>query len=171
MPIVLEFYIPSKDRKKALGKFSDHFDTKTSSKIEKGLYAFSEQYCKRNGNILTMGCAIYNDQLDNLIYNLDQNCSTIKKIKRQINKGEYNPYNLVYCRPEELDENKWAKIIMRKLTSEEKLKNLPTIEWKPCRDCKNKKFFFYQQQTRSADEPMTTFYICNNCKKTYRVNN
>lgn len=171
MPVVLEFYIPNKCRKNATNNLSYHFNSKISSKIEKGLYAFSKQYCNRNGTDYSMGVPIYNDQLDNLMFNLDVNCSTIRKLKRKINKGQYNPYNLVFLRPEEFDESKWTKIISRKLTTEEKLKNLPTIEWKSCRDCKNKKYFFYQQQTRSADEPMTTFYICNNCKKTYRVNN
>jgi len=47
----------------------------------------------------------------------------------------------------------------------------PIIKWKPCRNCKNTEFFYYQLQPRSADEPMTTFYICKNCNKTARVNN
>lgn len=29
-----------------------------------------------------------------------------------------------------------------------------------CRKCKEKKVVVYQRQTRSADEPMTSFYIC-----------
>lgn len=31
-----------------------------------------------------------------------------------------------------------------------------------CPKCDNKKAFFMQIQTRSADEPMTTFYKCTN---------
>ena len=32
-----------------------------------------------------------------------------------------------------------------------------------CRRCHEKKVFFYQLQTRSGDEGMTTFYTCANC--------
>ena len=92
-------------------------------------------------------------------------------VKKLIKKKLYNPYNLAFLRPDELDEDNWMKIILRKNTTEEKLNNLPTIEWKPCRTCKNIWFFHYQLQTRSADEPMTTFYICKECSKHYKVNN
>ena len=51
------------------------------------------------------------------------------------------------------------------------MKNLPSIEWKPCRVCDNVEHFYYQLQTRSADEPMTTFYICKQCDKTTKINN
>ena len=32
-----------------------------------------------------------------------------------------------------------------------------------CRKCGSKKTDYYQLQTRSADEPMTTYVTCNNC--------
>ena len=32
-----------------------------------------------------------------------------------------------------------------------------------CNKCKSMKTTYYQMQTRSADEPMTTFVTCNNC--------
>ncbi|CAL8085000.1 unnamed protein product [Orchesella dallaii] len=39
-----------------------------------------------------------------------------------------------------------------------------------CPKCSHMEAFFYQMQTRSADEPMTTFYECCNkqCKLTWR---
>lgn len=32
-----------------------------------------------------------------------------------------------------------------------------------CRKCKSKNTFYYQQQTRGADEPMTNFVNCIDC--------
>lgn len=32
-----------------------------------------------------------------------------------------------------------------------------------CGKCKQKKVSYYQMQTRSADEPLTTFCTCENC--------
>ena len=37
-----------------------------------------------------------------------------------------------------------------------------------CNRCKNKKTTYYQLQTRSADEPMTTFVSCLNCGKNWK---
>lgn len=173
MTTVIEFYIPDKERKNTIKLLSDHFDEKYCHIIEKGIYDFTEQYCKSNGNNLIMAQAIYKDSVKNILFNCEQNHATIQRIKKLICRKKYNPYNLAFLRPDEFDEDNWMKIILRKNTTEDKLKNLPTIEWKPCRNegCKSIQYFFYQLQTRRADEPMTTFYICKICGRTYKVNN
>ena len=51
-------------------------------------------------------------------------------------------------------------------------KYFPTIEASTdifrCKKCKNNKCTYYQLQTRSADEPMTTFVTCINCGNRWR---
>ncbi len=37
-----------------------------------------------------------------------------------------------------------------------------------CNKCKSMKTTYYQMQTRSADEPMTTFVTCLNCEKRWK---
>ena len=37
-----------------------------------------------------------------------------------------------------------------------------------CSKCKSDKTTYYQMQTRSADEPMTTFVTCHNCSKRWK---
>lgn len=170
MTTVIEFYIPDKERKSTIKLLTNHFDDGASIKIEKGIYDFTEQYCDSCGN-LNMAQGIYKDCAKNILFNCDQDNTTIRKIKKNIIKKKFNPYNLAFLRPDELNEDNWMKIILRKNTTEKTLKDLPTIEWKPCIQCKNIKHFYYQLQTRSADEPMTTFYICQKCGKTRRVNN
>lgn len=171
MTTVVEFYVSDKIRKDTVTLLTNHFDQKNSKEIEKGLYDYTEQLCKSNNNNLYMAIAIYKDCTNNLMYNLEKNQPTIKEIKKLIEKKKFNVYNLAFMKPEELDKDNWNKIIFRKDTIEKMLKNRPTIIWKPCKVCKNIKFEFYQLQTRSADEPMTTFYICVECNKTYKVNN
>lgn len=171
MKTIMEFYIPDNCRKKTIKLLSDHFDKQDCQKIEKGIYDFTEQYCKSNCDNMVLSQAIYQDNTRNILFNCEQNHNTIRKIKKMIKKKKYNPYNLAFLRPEEIDKDNWMKIILRRKTTEDKLKNLPTTEWKPCRVCKNTGYFYYQLQTRSADEPMTTFYICKECDKTYKVNN
>lgn len=171
MSVVVEFYISDKDRKNTIKLLLDHFDKKNCNLVEKGLYDFTKQYCKSNNNNLIMAQAIYRDCAKNLLFNCNQNNITIQKIKKGINKKKYNAYNLAFLKPEELDEDNWYKIILRKNTTEDKLTNLPTIEWRKCVICKNTEYFYRQEQTRSADEPMTTFYYCKHCGKTYKINN
>lgn len=40
-----------------------------------------------------------------------------------------------------------------------------------CPYCEHDVAYFQQIQIRSADEPMTTFYRCANCEKTWSDNN
>lgn len=44
----------------------------------------------------------------------------------------------------------------------------PVVEMK-CPECKNKKCFFWTQQTRAADESETKFFKCVKCNHTWRV--
>ena len=37
-----------------------------------------------------------------------------------------------------------------------------------CSKCRQRKCTYYQMQTRSADEPMTTFVTCINCGKNWK---
>jgi transcription elongation factor S-II len=37
-----------------------------------------------------------------------------------------------------------------------------------CRKCKSKKTTYYQMQTRSADEPLTTFVTCLSCNNRWK---
>ena len=38
----------------------------------------------------------------------------------------------------------------------------------PCGECGHQYAYFIQFQTRSADEPMTIFFKCGNCGKTWK---
>lgn len=39
-----------------------------------------------------------------------------------------------------------------------------------CGKCQSYKTSYYQMQTRSADEPLTTFVTCHNCTKKWKMN-
>ena len=54
-------------------------------------------------------------------------------------------------------------IKLHKLSSKPKFVGLFT-----CQRCKSKNTSYYQMQTRSADEPMTTFVTCHNCDKRWK---
>jgi DNA-directed RNA polymerase subunit M/transcription elongation factor TFIIS len=166
----IEFHISDKERKKTKKKLLEHFRESDCDTIEEGFYDFTKQFCENNKVYMSMATLIYHDHVQNLIFNCQQNHDTMKKIISKIEKKKFNAYNLAFLRPDELDKDCWMKIILRKNTTEEKLNNLPSVEWKPCRMCKSVNYYYYQLQTRSIDEPMTMFYVCQKCNKTYKIN-
>jgi DNA-directed RNA polymerase subunit M len=44
---------------------------------------------------------------------------------------------------------------------------LPIVDAK-CKKCGHGKAYYWEQQTRAADEPATRFYRCTSCKATWR---
>ena len=72
---------------------------------------------------------------------------------------------------EELFPERWNNIIKDKQVRLEN-KYFPKIEASTdkfkCGRCKSKECTYYQLQTRSADEPMTTFVTCLNCGKHWK---
>lgn len=170
MSVIVDFYVSDKERAITLKELAQYFNKTIAKVIEGGIYDYTEQYCRNNSHNKLLAHTIYKDNRKNLMFNCEQNNSTIKQLKLDIAKNKYNPYNLAFLRPEELDEDRWVKIIMRRNTTEEKLNNLPTVTWKPCIRCKGTEYSKFQLQTRSIDEPMTTYYDCKNCGKRYSQN-
>lgn len=72
--------------------------------------------------------------------------------------------------PEDLFPALWEPVyeeVARKQLRKESAgaQNVDTMPDSPfeCRKCKKRKVTYYQMQTRSADEPMTTFFQCHSC--------
>ena len=67
---------------------------------------------------------------------------------------------------QEMNPEKWDELIKKKI-ERNKAKYNTEIEAATdtfkCRKCKSNKCTYYQMQTRSADEPMTTFVNCIDC--------
>ena len=78
---------------------------------------------------------------------------------------------MVFMNHQELQPEKWNDLIEAKKIKDEN-KFSPKIEASTddftCSKCKSKKCTFYQLQTRSADEPMTTFVTCIECGNRWR---
>lgn len=170
MSTKVEFYIPENTREEIKTILSDYFSEEKVEQVEEGVFLYSKQYCQLN-NCFQLSSAIYMDVSKNLKFNLEQNGESIQKIIHQIECGQMNPCNLAFLKNEELDEAKWKTILLRKKNTEEKLNYKATITWRPCKQCKSTKYEFYQMQTRSADEPVTTYYTCHQCSRKYMVNN
>jgi DNA-directed RNA polymerase subunit M/transcription elongation factor TFIIS len=66
--------------------------------------------------------------------------------------------------PFEIDKKKWNKHILRNQYKFDINNQMITSDQYTCLRCKTSKTEYYELQTRSADEPMTLFLTCVNCK-------
>jgi transcription elongation factor S-II len=82
-----------------------------------------------------------------------------------INK-KIKPHELAFMTHQEILPEKWNSLI-NDLKIKNQNKYTPKIEASTdnftCYKCKSKECSYYQLQTRSADEPMTTFVTCISC--------
>ena len=103
---------------------------------------------------------IYIDHFKSILNNLND------KWIEEINSGSIQSHKLAFMTHQELNHEKWAHLIEAK-SKRDKNKfetNLAAAtDTFTCRKCKANQCTYYQMQTRSADEPMTTFCQCCVC--------
>ncbi len=92
----------------------------------------------------------------------------------RIKSGTVKTKDIAYLDPDQLwPDGPWALLKhelyikdMKKESAKQDLENLQGMF--RCGKCKTYKTTFYQMQTRSADEPMTTFVTCLNCDNKWK---
>ena len=102
----------------------------------------------------------------NILRSIFINLQTSPEFNARIASGEIPPCSVGALTHQEMAPTKWKTLIQDKAFRDEN-KYTYTIESSTdnftCRKCKSKKCSYYQLQTRSSDEPMTTFVTCLNC--------
>ncbi|CAL9075092.1 unnamed protein product [Musa acuminata var. zebrina] len=106
-----------------------------------------------------------------IMFNLKDGNNT--DLRRRVLVGEVKPEKLIAMTPEEMasDKRKLAnKQIKEKALFECERGGPPkaTTDQFKCGRCGQRKTTYYQMQTRSADEPMTTFVTCVNCNNHWK---
>jgi transcription elongation factor S-II len=104
---------------------------------------------------------IYLDHLRSIYINLKND-----KLIEQVVSGEIKSHTIAFMAHHEMQPEKWAEMIrIKSIRDKSKFEvNLEACtDTFTCRKCKSKKCSYYQMQTRSADEPMTTFVSCLEC--------
>ena len=89
----------------------------------------------------------------------------------KIKYGLWEPENIVSMKPQELFPDMWEDIIVKSARKMELLSrenNVQGTSMFKCGKCKKNNCTYYQMQTRSADEPMTTFVTCLKCSKRWK---
>lgn len=144
--------------------------------IEKGIYNSSLKYADSKGIIKRwdnkLFKKIYLAKSRSVYSNLDGN-SYIKnkRLLTRLQSKEFKPYQIAEMEPIRLFPENWKKLLDEKSKRDKLLyetrKEMATDIFK-CGRCKKNECTYYQLQTRSADEPMTTFITCLNCGKRWK---
>ena len=158
---------PTKFRENVRKKFLEKFaDQNICANLEKGLLNYAiKQATERNvvkkwdNPYFVM---IYIDKMRSLLLNIARNDSLRERLLTKSIKA----HEVVFMTHQEIQPEKWDILIEEKRLRDES-KYTPKIEANTdnftCGKCKSKRCSYYQLQTRSADEPMTTFVTCIEC--------
>ena len=143
---------------------------KISENLEKGIYNYSLDVSEEKKIIKKWSnesfVVIYIQKLRTLILNLKNKELLDKLLSKSLKAHEF-----VYMSHQELRPDLWSVLVEEKKIKDEN-KYTPKIEASTdnfvCGKCKSKKCTYYQLQTRSADEPMTTFVTCLDCGNRFK---
>jgi transcription elongation factor S-II len=141
-----------------------------STNIEKGIFNWTIQHASKNNIVKkwsnTFFVTLYIDRLRSVYINLKKPDVASAVLSANIKSQE-----IAFMTHQEICPEKWKKLIDDKKIRD-KQKYEPNIEASTdnftCNKCKSKKCTYYQLQTRSADEPMTTFVTCLECGKRWK---
>jgi transcription elongation factor S-II len=143
---------------------------KHSSNLEKGIFnyalkeATNRKVVKKWDNQYFV--QIYLDRLRSIYLNLKN-----PEILEQIKSEAVQAHSVAFMSHQEMRPDKWKELIEDKI-KKDKNKFEQNVEASTdtftCRKCKSNKCTYYQMQTRSADEPMTTFVTCIECGQRWK---
>lgn len=143
---------------------------KKAINLEKGIYNYSlkeatnRKVVKKWDNPFYI--QIYLDRLRSIYINLNN-----PKLIELVKNGYVTVKNLAFMTHQEMQPEKWDSLIqakMKKDKSKYDTQQEAMTDTFKCRKCHSNKCSYYQMQTRSADEPMTTFVTCLDCANRWK---
>jgi len=141
-------------------------DGAASRNMEKGIFNFAIREASLRKVVKKWDNAyfvlLYTDRLRTILSNLVNG----SKIASAVTSGTADPKSVAGMTHQEMNPDRWDVLIQQKIkrdfTKYESTQEASTDTF-TCRKCKSKRCNYYQMQTRSADEPMTTFVSCIDC--------
>ncbi len=154
-------------------------DDKIILNLEKGIYNYSIIYCNDHNIVKKWDNPKFVDVYMNKVRSVYSNINSDSyigniRLKERLLSGEFKPHELAFMDSIRMFPEHWKSLIDEKFAREKVLydsnyrdTNIITDQFK-CARCKKKECSYYELQTRSADEPMTTFVTCLNCGKRWK---
>ena len=151
-------------------------DDTLCSDLEKVIVRYAKNHIENTKN----GVAAWDNHKFTNIYkhkflSLKKALNSNESLREKVRRREVSVVEVVAMRPEQLEpEGGYAKCIEKMVYKEMRKEALvrkaeqDVVGFFTCQKCKSKKTTYYQLQTRSADEPMTTYVSCLNCDKRWK---
>ena len=139
-------------------------DEKASLNLEKGIFNYTLKEAEQRKIVKKWDnkffIQIYLTHLRSILNNLNE------KLINEVKTGAIKSHTIAFMTHQELDHDRWAQLIEAK-SKRDKNKFETNVaaatDTFTCRKCHKNQCTYYQMQTRSADEPMTTFVTCIPC--------
>ena len=152
------------------GAGAAHADANIPTNLEKGVYNWAIQQAAKQNIVKKWSnpffVTLYIDRLRSVYVNLKK-----PSVAALVGQQTIPAKDFAFMTHQEICPEKWKQLIEDKKVRD-KQKYEPNIEASTdnftCNKCKSKKCTYYQLQTRSADEPMTTFVTCLECGKRWK---
>lgn len=165
-------------RNYCIEKFSQLFqlgiDNHIVLNLEKGIFNETIKYCKNNNYELNWSNKYFNKKYAQIGRKIIANITytvNAEDVKYKILNNIWPAHTIASKTHEELFPERYAELKLKVMA---KYINMKPEEEKPdglfkCSKCKSWKTTYTQAQTRSADEPMTTFASCLNCGNRWKM--
>ena len=165
-----------KDKFEMLLKKNDINELSVCNDIERGIYNFTVEYSTKNNIIKRWDNKHFKDiyiaKVRSVYANLNKD-SYLKNTRfiERLKLDEFKAYNIANMDKLHMYPENWKDIYDEKEKRDKVLYEVDkamATDLFTCGRCKKKECSYYQLQTRSADEPMTTFITCLNCGKRWK---
>jgi transcription elongation factor S-II len=168
---------PDNFRNNIRGKLQTLLDSeKKAINLEKGIYNYALKEAANRKVVKKWDnpyyTQIYLDRLRSIYINLSE--STVggnSVLLNHVKDGTVSVKSLAFMTHQEMQPEKWDALIQAKIKKDKSKydtqQEAMTDTFK-CRKCYSNKCSYYQMQTRSADEPMTTFVTCLECANRWK---
>ena len=159
--------IDKKTREIIVSKFKKIINEKIAKDVETSIYNFSKEYATINETPYLLD-SIYDTKSEEILAQLTNKESDI--LVNALKNNKIDGTKIAFMKPEELDPDKYNSIIKKQQMAEYKKNNTEGSSIFTCSKCKKSKCSVTTKQTRSGDEPPTTFVDCLECGHKFKFN-
>lgn len=145
---------------------------------EKGVFNANLQWADTHGVARSWSNARFMDtycrKANSVVDNLDPSCVTVgnRHLRERVGTGDILPHEVAFLTPDKAFPERWKAVLETKVQHDNFTYNQKpeamTDQFR-CRKCHKRKCVYYEQQTRSCDEPMSLFITCISCGNGWRI--